>query len=75
MSFEDESFDLVIDKGTYDALACSDDKTMSELLMKEMYRVVKTDGWIVEISSGDASIIKERFTKILVNATIEVSKV
>ena len=36
LSFEDESYDIVIDKGTYDALACADDKSMSNLLMKEM---------------------------------------
>jgi len=29
MSFENNQFDIVIDKGTYDALACADDKTMS----------------------------------------------
>jgi 2-polyprenyl-3-methyl-5-hydroxy-6-metoxy-1,4-benzoquinol methylase len=29
MTYEDGSFDLVIDKGTYDALACADDKTAS----------------------------------------------
>ena len=44
MSFENESFDLVVDKGTYDALACADDKTMSNNLIKEMIRVLKPHG-------------------------------
>ena len=65
MSFEDNKFDIVIDKGTYDALACADDKTMSANLIKEMIRVLKPNGFCYEISSGDVSVIKERFDTIL----------
>jgi len=65
LSFEDESYDIVIDKGTYDALACADDKSMSNLLMKEMIWVCKKAGNVFEISSGNSDVIIERFKSII----------
>lgn len=50
--FEDCSFDLVIDKGTYDALACDKQERVDEKLMKEMMRVTKINGYLIEISNG-----------------------
>lgn len=50
--FEDGSFDLVIDKGTYDALACDKQGRVDEKLMKEMMRVTKINGYLIEISNG-----------------------
>ena len=42
MNFRNNCFDIVIDKGTYDALACNEeDKSMIRNLTKEMLRVVK----------------------------------
>ena len=42
MDFRDNSFDITIDKGTYDALACSEnDKSMIRNLYLEMIRVTK----------------------------------
>lgn len=44
MSFPDNEFDYVLDKGTLDALSCAKDKTICENLLKEMKRVTKVNG-------------------------------
>ena len=55
MPFPDCSFDIVFDKGTYDALAvrfhqCATENSKKGLLTKEMYRVCKPGGYIIVIS-------------------------
>lgn len=56
MSFRDNSFDIVIDKGTYDALACgivdNNDKSMIRNLTQEMLRVTCVGGATVIITHG-----------------------
>ena len=53
MNFRDNTFDVVIDKGTYDALACDEqDKTMISRLTKEMIRVTRVGGAVVIITNG-----------------------
>merc|ERR1719171_1370426 len=52
MTFPDETFDLVIDKGTFDALACEagDDKELARELTKEMVRTLKVGGRMVLVT-------------------------
>jgi len=53
MRYDSDTFDVVIDKGTYDALACDPkDKKMIEKLYKEMLRVTKPGGSVVIITNG-----------------------
>lgn len=68
MDYRDNSFDIVIDKGTYDALACGTveqgaadegealkavaDKSMIRLLTQEMLRVTRQGGAVVIITNG-----------------------
>lgn len=53
MDFRDGVFDVVIDKGTYDALACDEtNKTMICNLTKEMMRVTRKGGAVVIITNG-----------------------
>ena len=52
MPFRDGVFDMVIDKGTYAALACGDDKVMIGKLTKEMYRVTRKGGYTIIITNG-----------------------
>jgi ubiquinone/menaquinone biosynthesis C-methylase UbiE len=53
MNFRDGVFDIVIDKGTYDALACDEtDKTMIRNLTQEMMRVCRKGGAVVIITNG-----------------------
>lgn len=54
MQFDSDSFDIVIDKGTLDALCCGSDYSMAEDLLWEMLRVCKVDGeiWLITNSSG-----------------------
>ena len=50
MNYRDNSYDVCIDKGTYDALACGSDKTVLSNLMNEMLRVASHS--VVVITSG-----------------------
>ena len=53
MDFQDEEFDLVIDKGTLDALICGPDLEIPCKLIIEMMRVTKKkNGKIILISHG-----------------------
>ena len=53
MNFRDQVFDITVDKGTYDALACDEkDKSMIMNLTKEMLRVTKSGGAVVIITNG-----------------------
>ena len=50
MNYRDNAFDVCVDKGTFDALACGPDRTVIRNLMQEMLRVCKHS--VVIISSG-----------------------
>ena len=52
-TFETNSFDIVIDKGTLDALCCGTDYSLARDLLKEMYRVCKVGGevWLITNSA------------------------
>lgn len=50
MNYRDNSFDVCIDKGTFDALACGSDRSVIRNLMQEMLRVASHS--VVVISSG-----------------------
>ena len=50
MNYRDNSFDVCVDKGTFDALACGPDRSVIANLMKEMLRVASHS--VVVISSG-----------------------
>ena len=50
MNYRDNSFDVCVDKGTFDALACGPDKSVICNLMREMLRVCSHS--VVVVSSG-----------------------
>ena len=53
MTYKDETFDLIIDKSTIDALLCGDHSFMIVAkMLKEISRVLKTGGYYVIISYG-----------------------
>ena len=53
MSFENNLFDCVIDKGTLDAIMCGEDPIPPANLIKEMYRVTKKSGNFCIITHGE----------------------
>lgn len=63
MTFEDSSFDLIIDKGTLDAVLCGEDNVAVDLC-KEMGRVCCPDGSIYIISHGSPHHRKQFFKKV-----------
>ena len=53
MSYPDESFDVVIDKGTLDAIICGDEATCDpDKVLLEVNRVLKKDGVYICITFG-----------------------
>lgn len=65
MTFDSNSFDVVIDKGTLDALNCSDSDKLSCDLIREMYRVTKNNGYILLISHSGPDLRLGLFIKSL----------
>jgi len=82
MDFRDDCFDVVIDKGTYDALACDEtDKTMIRNLTKEMLRVTAKNGAVVIITNGvpqkrmdDLRAFTSDYKVLIEHSKIELSK-
>lgn len=64
LNFKDESIDVVLDKGTIDALMCGDDSSENcDQLAREAYRVLKPGGTMICISYGIPSSRIEVFDK------------
>lgn len=53
MTYEDESFDVVLDKGTLDAIICGDESSSNpDQALLEVNRVLKKNGVFICISYG-----------------------
>ena len=53
LPFQDNSFDFIYDKGTLDSLISTIESTKNiNLMIKEIYRVLKPNGHFIEISYG-----------------------
>jgi len=64
MSYDNESFDIVIDKGTTDAVLCGEDSYLNmALIVSECQRVLKTGGKYIVISHGIPEIRKFHFER------------
>ena len=63
MNYRDNSFELCIDKGTFDALACGPDRSVICNLMQEMLRVASNA--VVVISSGTPDRRMKYFNEFL----------
>ena len=51
MEYEDGSFDMVIDKATFDSVICGENSTKNiEKMLTEIHRVLKDDGVYVMVS-------------------------
>ena len=51
LKYENEMFDLILDKSTLDAISCGDRAQLDvALMLKECQRVLKTNGFYVAIS-------------------------
>ena len=73
MSFADSSFDVVIDKGTYDALACGDSKEQTKALFTEMLRVTKNS--LLIITNGTPEKRMPDFKEYAGNCEISYAKI
>jgi len=80
LTFEDQSFDLVLDKGTIDAIICGDSISPVLQIMKEMLRTTKHGGYTLLITNANpqsrrllyedsvpTSDFKTRWGKVMLN--------
>jgi ubiquinone/menaquinone biosynthesis C-methylase UbiE len=61
MTFENNKFDFVIDKGTMDALIAGRDLSPAVRLLKECMRVTKEEGQLIQITYGSPEGRKKVF--------------
>lgn len=67
-----ECFDLILDKGLFDALLCSTQNLSDiQLLLREMFRVLKPDGSYIIISHGGPDK-RLHFIKQTIDVEVEV---
>ena len=53
MTFDKNTFDMVIDKACLDAVICSDgNKANAQGMISEIYRVLKPNGYYICLSHG-----------------------
>ena len=53
LKYDAETFDIIIDKSTIDAIFCSDNSHLSvATMLKECQRVLKTKGYYIAISNS-----------------------
>lgn len=74
--FADDQFDLVIDKGTFDALVCDSDLHPELKLISEMMRVTKPGKLLIEISNGTPERrekVFKNYSEKVVNTKISLS--
>lgn len=75
MTYPNESFDLVLDKSTIDALMCSDEPLMSVCQMvEEVYRVLKPDGIYLIISYASPTFRLENLKREHVSFDVNISE-
>ena len=72
MSFPDQEFDFVVDKGTLDALLCGSGRELS--FLKEVSRVTKENGKLIVISHGSPSMRQQLFAQLEQNHSIKYCK-
>lgn len=72
LKFQDGEFDIVIDKGTMDAVLCGSKFDIPNKMLKEMYRVVKPQHSIVLVTHGSPANRKFLFEWNLKPDTAEV---
>lgn len=73
--FEDNSFDVVIDKSTIDALLCGESSfIMTAKMMKEIQRIMKVGGVYIAISYGDPDSRQFHFEREFLSWDIKLYK-
>lgn len=66
LKFDDETFDLIIDKGTTDSIYCTDTSSITiAKYYKEVLRVLKTGGIFLLVTHGNETRLNNLQTKFL----------
>mmetsp|Transcript_26186 Transcript_26186/g.26068 ORF Transcript_26186/g.26068 Transcript_26186/m.26068 type:complete len:122 (+) Transcript_26186:204-569(+) len=76
IKYDDQTFDLAIDKSTIDALLCGDDSFLNVAKMtKEVQRVLKTGGYYFVISYGQPDNRNHHFLRPHLDFNLEYGTV
>jgi len=73
MTYDDNSFDFSLDKGTFDALSCSPTNELCFRMLQEMHRVTKINGYYVMITHSGTNIRLPMILDCLDFGTYELS--
>ena len=72
LTYPDETFDIVIDKSTIDALLCGSNAFFNvAIMLKECQRVLKTGGYYVAISYGQPNNREFHFQRKHLNFSLK----
>eukprot|EP01033_Poteriospumella_lacustris_P000825 gene825-588_t len=72
----DQCFDLVLDKALFDAILCAEANLHDiDSLIREMWRVLKTDGHYIVISHAPPERRLPHFSRILPGVHVEISRI
>jgi len=75
-TFSDNSFNVIIDKGTLDAILCGDNSTVNaEAMLREISRLLTPNGVFFEITYGLPENRLNHISKSLLNWTIVTDKI
>jgi EEF1A lysine methyltransferase 4 len=63
--FQNDQFNIIIDKGTLDSILCGENSIpIGEKMMAEVYRILAPGGTFICISYGDENNRKSFFVKL-----------
>jgi len=75
-TLEGKTFDVVIDKGTLDAILCGDNSTANaEAMLREISRLLSRNGVFFEITYGLPENRMNHLNKSILNWTINTDKI
>ena len=76
MTYKDQSFDLVIDKSTIDALLCSTTPLVSVAkMLRHIHRILVNDGCYFVVSYGTPGTRLIHFSRSHVNFSVKVTEI
>ena len=76
MTYEDEKFDLVLDKSTIDAMLCSDSPIFKTAqMLEEVWRVLKKEGVYLMISYSEPKYRMEHLTRPHIRFSIQIETI
>ena len=76
LTYPDDSFDVIIDKGTLDSLLCAENgKEISTKALEQIFRVLKPQGYYICISYANSDMRMVFFTQEMLDWDVEIRQI